>query len=224
MPSLSELLSFAHRQFFITPQLPQASFTNQTVIVTGANVGLGLEAARHFVTLGASKVIIASRSSERGEKAKMDIEKTTGKLGVVEVWSLDLQSFESVKAFAKRAEALDRLDIVCENAGVATQKFVLAEGEESTITTNVTSTFLLALLLLPALHRTAARYNTTPRLAITSSEVHAWAEFKERDCDNIFDTLSQKDIANMHERASACSRNVTTTAICTDCVATVSIE
>ena len=195
-------LNFLYSQFFITPQLPRASFTGQTIIVTGANVGLGLEAARHFVQLGASKLIIASRSSERGETAKRDIEKTTGRAGVVEVWPLDLQSYDSVKAFAERANRLDRLDAVCENAGIATRNFKLAEGDEATITVNVISTFLLALLILPALRKTATKHNITPRLVIVSSEVHMWAAFKERSAANIFDTCSDKSTANMEDRVS----------------------
>lgn len=64
---------------------------------TGANIGLGKEAARHFVQLNAAKVIIACRSVEKGENAKQDIESTTGRKGVVDVWQLDLQSYDSVR-------------------------------------------------------------------------------------------------------------------------------
>lgn len=64
---------------------------------TGANVGLGKEATRHYVRLGASKVIIACRSVEKGESAKKDIETSTGRKGVLEVWQLDLQNYDSVR-------------------------------------------------------------------------------------------------------------------------------
>lgn len=46
------------------------------------------------------------------------------------------------------------------------------EGNESTITVNVVSTFLLALLILPKLQETAQQFNITPNLTIVSSEVH----------------------------------------------------
>src|SRR6185437_7107197 len=97
---------------------PTKDCTGQTIIVTGANVGLGLEAARHFVRLGAARVILAVRSVEKGEQAKADIETSTscGK-DVVQVWPVDLGSFESVKQFCRRADAeLDRLDALVENA------------------------------------------------------------------------------------------------------------
>ncbi|KAI9874677.1 MAG: hypothetical protein M1830_009419 [Pleopsidium flavum] len=122
-------------------------FTGQTIIVTGANCGLGLEAARHFIRLHAEKVILAVRNLEKGEAAKQSIETSEKRVDVVEVWQLDLASYESVKQFASRAEGLNRLDVVVENAGIVTKKLSMMEDNESSITTNVISTFLLALLI-----------------------------------------------------------------------------
>lgn len=142
--------------------------------MTGANVGLGLEAARHFVRLDAAKVVLACRDTEKGERAKTDIERSTARNGVVEVWPLDLCSFESVKQFCRRADQLQRLDVVVENAAVAMvgPSGALAEGYESTITVNVVSTFLMALLLLPTLKRTAIEFNVQPNLVVVSSDAH----------------------------------------------------
>ena len=165
-------MHFIQTQYTRLP-VPATDYSGKTVIVTGANIGLGLEAARHFARLGASKVILGCRNAEKGEAAKQDIETTTGARGVVEVWPLDLGSFDSVRDFCARAARLDRLDAVVENAGVATGELEFMEGFESTITTNVVSTFLLALLVLPVLRKTAARFNTTPRLVIVSSDAHA---------------------------------------------------
>lgn len=178
---------FFRNQFRRLPY-PKDDFSGQTIIVTGANVGLGLEAARHFARLGAARVIIASRSADKGAQAKADVERSllsagggaagpqgpAPQQGVVEVWPLDLGSFDSVRAFCRRAAALDRVDAVVENAGVAmvAPRATLAEGYECTITVNVISTFLMALLLLPTLRRTASRFNTQPRLVIVSSDAH----------------------------------------------------
>ena len=140
--------------------------------MTGANCGLGLEAARHFVRLNASKVILGCRSIQKGGFAITDIEKTTGRHGVVEVWQVDLTSFASVREFCAQARALERLDIVIENAGIATGKFEKFEGFESTITVNVISTFLMALMLLPKLRESATKFNIIPRLTIVSSDAH----------------------------------------------------
>lgn len=167
------LITFFYNQFRRLPK-PAKQFSGKTVIVTGANVGLGLEAARHFARLGAAKVILACRDTEKGERAKADIERSTERSGTVEVWPLDLCSFESVKQFCRRADQLPRLDVVVENAAVAMvgPQGALAEGFESTITVNVVSTFLMALLLLPTLRRTATRFNVQPNLVIVSSDAH----------------------------------------------------
>jgi len=59
-------------QPFMTLQLPPPySFASQTVIITGANTGLGLETARHIVSLGASKAILGIRTLSKGLSAKL---------------------------------------------------------------------------------------------------------------------------------------------------------
>src|SRR5690349_351610 len=104
-------MGFLYSQLFVTPAYPTKSFANQTVIITGANTGLGKEAARHITRLEASKVIIACRNVKAGEEAKRDILSTTqANASVIEVWQLDLASYDSVKAFADRASKLTRLD------------------------------------------------------------------------------------------------------------------
>lgn len=91
--------------------------------------------------------------------------------------------------------------ILIAETGVATGKYTKAEDNELTITTNVVSTFLLALLVLPALKRTAQTYNTTPNLVIVSSEVHFFTDFPERNAQpSIFDHLNEKSTANMDDR------------------------
>lgn len=170
---LSFVGRFLYHQLFVVPPLPKTRCEGKTVIVTGSNVGLGLEAARHFARLGAARIILAVRSIEKGEAAKKSIDESLHlPLSHVLVWALDLSSYDSVKQFAARVDReLDRVDVVCENAGIATSTFRFAEDDESTITTNVISTFLLAFLLLPKLKKTAQRFNVHPTLSITSSEV-----------------------------------------------------
>ena len=197
---MAGLFEFLHGQLWVKPPYPTHDFTGQTVIVTGSNVGLGLEAARHIVRLNAEKVILAVRNLEKGEKAKKSIKDSTGRQGVVEVWSLDLSSYDSVKEFVKRAEGLKRLDVMLGNAGIATNKYTRFEDNESTITVNVVSTFLLALMILPKLRETATRYNVTPRLTIVSSEVHKWTTLPEKSSPDIFITLNDKETADMESR------------------------
>ncbi|KAL0262472.1 hypothetical protein SLS55_001440 [Diplodia seriata] len=192
-PTLGTILNFIHSQLFVTVPKPTTSYAGRVVIVTGGNVGLGLETARSIAHLDASKVIITSRSTSAGEAARASILASlppSRDPSSIEAWPLDLCSHESIRAFAARASAdLPRLDALICNAGVATGRFALAAdlggvadggGHETTIATNVVGTFLLALLVLPALKRTAARTNSLAHLVIVSSEVHFFTDFAER--------------------------------------------
>jgi retinol dehydrogenase 12 len=206
-PSLGFLFHFLKSQWTVTPTYPTASYEGQTVIVTGSNVGLGFEAARHITRLGAAKVILAVRSVEKGEAAKKSIEESEKSSGVVEVWQLDLSSYASVEAFAKRAnEELARLDVVLENAGIATRNFSLAEGNEQTVTVNVVSTYLLGLLLLPKLKETAAKFNKQTYLTIVSLEVHFFTDIpylrSPKDKRSIFDILNENKYQSDRYNAS----------------------
>jgi len=192
-------LAFLRSQFTPLPY-PATSFKDQVVIVTGANTGLGLEAARHITRLGASKVIIACRSISKGEEACRSIAESTGRDGVCEAWQVDLASFDSVKEFTRRAEKLDRLDVVVENAGMARGLYTEAEGMETTITVNVVGTFLMALNLLPILRKSGRQHGSVPRLIIVSSEVHAHSKMAERKEDSIFEALNKDDKDYMADR------------------------
>ncbi|KAI9883361.1 MAG: hypothetical protein M1823_004873 [Watsoniomyces obsoletus] len=199
---MASFLDFFRSQMFVKLAPPSSDFTGQTIIVTGSNAGLGLEAARHFSRLNASKIILAVRSLERGEAARKSIlESTQRSPESIEVWELDLSSFASVKKFAERViKDLSRLDILLENAGISTLDFKLVEENESTVTVNVISTFLLALLLLPKLRETAKSFKVTPRLVVVSSEVHHWTAFPERNSERIFEELRVEEKARMMDR------------------------
>ncbi|KAL9100545.1 MAG: hypothetical protein Q9163_004083 [Psora crenata] len=192
--------AFFRSQFLFHPPEPTVKYTGQTVMVTGSNVGLGLEAARWFVKLDAAKVILAVRSLSKGEDAKCSIESSEMRMGVVEVWSLDLASYDSVKAYARRAESLERLDVLVENACIVTSKWKMMEEDESTITTNVVSPLLHAILLLPKMRETSVKFNTTPKLVFVVSSMHWHTEFKERKEEKIFDALADEKKANMQNR------------------------
>ena len=193
-------LEYAYSQFIFTPPYPTYDFTGQTVIVTGANTGLGLEAARHLVRLNAEKVILAVRNLQKGEAAKTSIETSEKKTGVAEVWELDLADHRSVQRFAKRAEGLKRLDAVSENAAIYTFQFTMVDGNESTMTVNVINTFLLGLLLLPKMRETAVTFRVVPRISLVASFVHYLTAFPEKKAENILAYLNEKDKANMNDR------------------------
>ena len=93
--------------------------SDRTVLVTGANSGLGFEATKAFAVNGAT-VIMACRSVERGQDAAKTIREAVGATGAtLNVRECDLASLESVESFASGLTSdYDSIDILCNNAGV----------------------------------------------------------------------------------------------------------
>lgn len=190
--------NFLYSQLFVTLPVPTKDFTGQTIIVTGSNTGLGLEAARHLSRLNASLIIMAVRNLSKGAAAKQNIRQSTNRpSSSIEVWELDLQSYDSIKAFVAKANQLPRIDGILENAGMMTKHFKIIEGYETTIMTNVIGTFLLALLILPKLKESALKFNIQPRITVVSSDLHFLAKFPECYSNDIFDALNDKGHADM---------------------------
>lgn len=160
------------------------SFAGKTIILTGATSGLGYEAAIKFLNLGVESLIIGSRSIDRGNKAKVQLEKHTNRPGTIQVWELEMSNFASVKNFANRVNTeLPRVDVALLNAGVWNRDYTKSsEGWEETLQINTLSTSLLALLLLPKLKESSTLSDPT-HLSIVSSQqfVRAKAESLRTD-------------------------------------------
>ena len=142
---------------------------SKVYIVTGANSGLGFEAAQHLVAAQAAKVILAVRNINAGNDAVAKIEAKTGSKGVAEVWQLDMASYDSIRAFAKRAQSLDRIDSLIENAGVILFDRSESEGHPTMVTVNLIGTLLLAILMLPKMSKKAKHINAVAHLSLVSS-------------------------------------------------------
>ncbi|KAL4747501.1 hypothetical protein BDW72DRAFT_209511 [Aspergillus terricola var. indicus] len=191
-------------QLFTKLTLPSASAVHgKTILITGGNTGLGREAARHALALGAATVILGVRTLSKGEEAKADIESSTGNSGKnkVLVWPVDLESFASVQAFAERVRNYvaenGRLDMAIMNAGIASIMWaVTPDGWERHLQINVLSTALLGLKLLPLLRQTAEQHPQEaqrPHLVIVTSDSHESVKFSERTADRIFPVLNDRD-------------------------------
>ena len=112
----------------------------RTAIVTGANSGIGLAAARELARVGA-RVVLAVRDAEKGERAAASLD------GTVEVRQLDLADLASVRKFA--SETGGDVDLLINNAGVmAIPESRTADGFEMQIGTNHLGHFALTNLLL----------------------------------------------------------------------------
>ena len=195
-------MGFLYSQLFVTPAVPKSNLSGQTVIVTGANVGLGFEAAKHLARMGASNIILGCRDVKKGEYAAAVVARTPGaEKAQVEVWPLDLGSYSSVEKFASRAEALPRLDSVIQNAGILTANFNLMEGNESNLHVNVYSPMYLTMLLLPKLRESAKQNKKDGRVTFVGSEMFMWAKFQEKKLPgNTVENMNSKKDANMGDR------------------------
>ncbi|KAG8746046.1 hypothetical protein FRC12_014390 [Ceratobasidium sp. 428] len=130
-------------------KLPHADLHGKTVITTGANSGIGLESARLLAGMGA-RVVLACRDEGKAQEAKEKIVAATGNT-LVEVESLDLASFDSVRAFVDRWGKRESkvVDILINNAGAIHARLSLTgDGFEQNHQSNHLSHILLSTLLL----------------------------------------------------------------------------
>jgi NAD(P)-dependent dehydrogenase (short-subunit alcohol dehydrogenase family) len=199
---MSFIATLLYSQLFVTPPYPTIDFTNQVLIVTGSNTGLGFEAVKHLIRLNAAKVILAVRTVSKGEIAVEKIVETTKcDPSRLEVWPLDLSKFDSIKQFGTRVREMPRLDALIQNAGILTSYWNLCEGYESHITVNVIGAALLGLEVLPKLRESAKLTGRAGRLAFVGSDLQYIAKFKEKDAkEPIFDALNVKEGADMSDR------------------------
>ncbi|KAJ0421488.1 hypothetical protein BJY00DRAFT_312092 [Aspergillus carlsbadensis] len=101
------------------------NLTDQTALITGGNVGLGLEAARQLAGRGLSRLILDVRTISKGEAAGDEIRRQSPECEV-HVWPLDMDSFASMRAFGERIQSPDRLDIVIISAGIKLLEYMRA--------------------------------------------------------------------------------------------------
>ncbi|KAK7866945.1 hypothetical protein R5R35_014720 [Gryllus longicercus] len=149
-----------------------ASMRGKTVLVTGANSGIGKETAKEMARRGA-RVLMACRNQETAEKARAEVLATAGEGASVEVVPLDLSSLESVRACAKRVlQSERRLDVLVHNAGYANTfaRKLSADGHELTMATNHLGPFLLTHLLIDLLKR-----SKPARVVVVASELYRLA-------------------------------------------------
>ncbi len=161
------------------------SFAGRTVVITGANAGLGEVTARELARVGA-RVVLAVRNTEKGKAA-------AGRMtGDVEARQLDLQDLSSVRGFA---DEIGTVDVLVNNAGImATKHAATTDGFEGQIGTNHLGHFALTNLLLPKL---------TDRVVTVSSLMHHFGYISLKDLNwqsrpySAWLAYSQSKLANL---------------------------
>ncbi|MFX0052403.1 MAG: oxidoreductase [Candidatus Hermodarchaeota archaeon] len=141
--------------------------TGKVIIVTGANSGVGFEAAKEFARKGA-ETILACRNMEKANKAANKIKKEIPKANTV-VMHLDLSSLKSVHQFAEEFKAhYSQLNILLNNAGIMFVPYSTTEdGFETQVGINHFGHFALTGLLFDLLKNTPGA-----RVANVSSNGH----------------------------------------------------
>ncbi len=179
-----------------TGQMPDLS--GETVIVTGANSGLGFEGTRAFADAGAT-VVMACRSVERGSSAAEEISREVPDADL-DVLELDLADLDSVAAFAEAfTDEYDDLRCLCNNAGVMAIPYSETEdGFEMQLGVNHLGHFALTGHLLDTLRETDGE----SRVVTQSSGLHENGEMRfddlhgERDYDK-WGAYGQSKLANL---------------------------
>jgi NAD(P)-dependent dehydrogenase (short-subunit alcohol dehydrogenase family) len=170
----------------------------KTVIVTGANSGLGFEATRKFAEKNA-RVVMACRSLEKGKEAKEEVEEELED-PELEVRRIDLADLGSVEDFAKEFKANnDELHVLCNNAGVmAIPRSETEDGFEQQFGVNHLGHFALTGHLIEVLEDTEG----DTRVVTQSSMLHENGEINfddlmmEEDYDK-WDAYAQSKLANV---------------------------
>ncbi|SPJ84384.1 related to short-chain dehydrogenase/reductase family protein, putative [Fusarium torulosum] len=190
---------FWKNQFRTTIELPTKEKYPQVqgsvAIITGSNTGLGFEASKQLLSLGLEHLIMGVRSLEKGRAAAQKLKAVAPKARI-DIWRLDMQSYDSVQEFANKcANELSRIDFVILNAGLSPSVFdiVPSTGHEVGIQVNHFSTALLTLLLIPIL-KTKAGDNRPPRLTTVNSLTAHLCKFPNRDERPLLASFDDPDI------------------------------
>jgi len=174
-----------------------ARLDGKTVIITGANTGIGKETATDLAKRNA-RVILACRSQEKGKKAEVDVRRESGN-NDVNFRQLDLSSFTSIREFAKEVlEEESHVDILINNAAVAVCPYTKTEdGFEMQFGVNHLGHFLLTNLLLDRIKQAPEG-----RIVNVSSIAHTFCGPIDLDTINSEDKYGPYDSYNKSKLAN----------------------
>lgn len=139
---------------------------DRTIVVTGANSGIGKAAAIELARRGAH-VVMTARDASRGETARDDVRRASGN-DRVELRLGDYASLASVRALAAQLAELPRIDVLVNNAGLMQSvRSETGDGFETTFQVNHLAPFLLTTLLFPKIRQTSGA-----RIVNVASDAH----------------------------------------------------
>ncbi|XP_016337983.1 retinol dehydrogenase 14-like [Sinocyclocheilus anshuiensis] len=178
---------------------PAGLMRGKTVIVTGANSGIGKATAAELLKLQA-RVVMACRDRQSAEEAAQDIKNQAGpNQGEVVIKHLDLASLQSVRSFCEEVIREEpRIDVLINNAGLYQCPYSRTEeGYEMQLGVNHLGHFLLTNLLLDLLKQSAPS-----RIVVVSSKLYKYGSINFEDLNseqnyNKTFCYSQSKLANL---------------------------
>ncbi|ORY14321.1 hypothetical protein BCR34DRAFT_646719 [Clohesyomyces aquaticus] len=181
-------------QLFITLPTPSSDFSKQTIMITGADSGLGLEASRYLFWLE-THVIFAVRNEERGLAAAENLTSSTGaEKAKVSVWHLSLTSQAS------------RLDTAIQNAAMDNGSWLALtrDGFEKNLAVNVINPAFLGRLVLPKLRQSAVENGVVGRLELVGPALFRLFKFEEQNSHGkLLEALNCPETSIMEDRELA---------------------
>jgi len=140
----------------------------EVCVVTGATSGIGKAAAIALAGMGA-QVVLIGRDRGRAEATAAQVGSIGSRPPIVDI--ADLAAMDQVRALAGRLAALDRIDVLINNAGlVLGERRGTPDGFEHVFAVNHLAPFLLTNLLLPRLTASAPA-----RVITVASDAHSAA-------------------------------------------------
>lgn len=129
----------------------------KTVVITGANTGIGFATAKTFLEQG-HQVILACRNLKKAEAAKQQLEQLQPNKGQLDIIQLDLESLEQVASAADQLiQRYPKIDILVNNAGLMMPNLEhTPDGFEKQIGVNYIGHFLWTMKLLPVIKQSDA--------------------------------------------------------------------
>ncbi|KAK6544869.1 hypothetical protein TWF694_001549 [Orbilia ellipsospora] len=176
---------------------PNLDFTGHSILVTGANSGLGFASALHYLQLKASTLYLLVRSLEKGEQAKKElladplVQKNNPKADI-HIYQVDLASLDSLRSFSKKFfNEVQALNVAVLNAGVGYFNYnPTIDKMESTFQVNYLSNAILTSYLVPILKQSALTTGRPSHLTIVSSMMQNRTSFGENtipQSESVFD-------------------------------------
>ena len=173
MSQIYDIFRDFYQESFVYTNLkaPVQDLSGRVILITGANAGLGKESARQLALMRPAKVILACRNLQKGEKAKKEIEESTGYTNL-QLESLDLCSMDSVNQLSRKLlKSEEKLDVLLCNAGVgglAESAKKTADGFDEMFQGNNLAHYLLTINLMPLLKKANAKANPSRVIYLSS--------------------------------------------------------